>query len=186
MASWSPAAPTTGRAKVRAHGVVQEDPETDASSTTEKPSRVPEGLWVKCPDCTQIIYNKDLERTSRSARSARITSGSAPPSGCVALRRGRLDRALSNLSRTIRCSSPTPSLTAIACEDDRRDRPQRRGDRGDGPSGRASRSSSPRWNTPSLAAAWAWSWARRSPAPIELALDERRRRSSFRARAAHA
>jgi acetyl-CoA carboxylase carboxyl transferase subunit beta len=26
----------------------------------EKPSRVPEGLWVKCPDCAQAIYNKDL------------------------------------------------------------------------------------------------------------------------------
>jgi acetyl-CoA carboxylase carboxyl transferase subunit beta len=26
----------------------------------EKASRVPEGLWVKCPGCTQIIYNKDL------------------------------------------------------------------------------------------------------------------------------
>jgi acetyl-CoA carboxylase carboxyl transferase subunit beta len=23
-------------------------------------SRVPEGLWVKCPSCSQIIYNKDL------------------------------------------------------------------------------------------------------------------------------
>ena len=33
-----------------------------ASSTAEKPSRVPEGLWVKCPDCAQIIYNKDLEK----------------------------------------------------------------------------------------------------------------------------
>jgi len=32
-----------------------------ASSTAEKPSRVPEGLWVKCPGCTQIIYNKDLD-----------------------------------------------------------------------------------------------------------------------------
>src|SRR5688572_27107158 len=32
-----------------------------ASSTAEKPSRVPEGLWVKCPDCSQLIYNKDLE-----------------------------------------------------------------------------------------------------------------------------
>jgi acetyl-CoA carboxylase carboxyl transferase subunit beta len=28
--------------------------------TTEKASRVPEGLWVKCPGCAQIIYNKDL------------------------------------------------------------------------------------------------------------------------------
>jgi acetyl-CoA carboxylase carboxyl transferase subunit beta len=26
----------------------------------EKASRVPEGLWVKCPDCAQILYNKDL------------------------------------------------------------------------------------------------------------------------------
>ncbi|HZB24584.1 MAG TPA: acetyl-CoA carboxylase, carboxyltransferase subunit beta [Vicinamibacterales bacterium] len=25
-----------------------------------KESRVPEGLWVKCPACSQIIYNKDL------------------------------------------------------------------------------------------------------------------------------
>jgi acetyl-CoA carboxylase carboxyl transferase subunit beta len=25
-----------------------------------KASRVPEGLWVKCPDCGQAIYNKDL------------------------------------------------------------------------------------------------------------------------------
>src|SRR5438128_5141437 len=27
---------------------------------TEKPSRVPEGLMVKCPACAQILYNKDL------------------------------------------------------------------------------------------------------------------------------
>jgi len=32
-----------------------------ASGTAQKPSRVPEGLWVKCPDCAQILYNKDLE-----------------------------------------------------------------------------------------------------------------------------
>ena len=31
-----------------------------AAPTKEKPSRVPEGLWVKCPDCAQVIYNKDL------------------------------------------------------------------------------------------------------------------------------
>ena len=29
-------------------------------TATEKPSRVPEGLWVKCPGCAQAIYNKDL------------------------------------------------------------------------------------------------------------------------------
>ncbi|MGE3274666.1 MAG: acetyl-CoA carboxylase, carboxyltransferase subunit beta [Vicinamibacterales bacterium] len=26
----------------------------------EKSSRVPEGLWVKCPECDTILYNKDL------------------------------------------------------------------------------------------------------------------------------
>src|SRR3954465_11729844 len=25
-----------------------------------KPSRVPEGLWVKCTGCSQVLYNKDL------------------------------------------------------------------------------------------------------------------------------
>jgi acetyl-CoA carboxylase carboxyl transferase subunit beta len=28
--------------------------------TSDKASRVPEGLWVKCPSCSRIIYNKDL------------------------------------------------------------------------------------------------------------------------------
>ena len=32
-----------------------------ASQTAEKPSRVPEGLWVKCPDCGQPVYKPDLE-----------------------------------------------------------------------------------------------------------------------------
>ncbi len=26
----------------------------------EKPSRVPEGLWVKCPSCAEILYTKEL------------------------------------------------------------------------------------------------------------------------------
>ena len=26
----------------------------------KKESRVPEGLWVKCPSCSEVIYNKDL------------------------------------------------------------------------------------------------------------------------------
>jgi acetyl-CoA carboxylase carboxyl transferase subunit beta len=28
--------------------------------SADKASRVPEGLWVKCPGCSQLIYNKDL------------------------------------------------------------------------------------------------------------------------------
>src|SRR4051794_40912711 len=34
-----------------------------ATPAKEKPSRVPEGLWVKCPGCAQVIYNKDLVTT---------------------------------------------------------------------------------------------------------------------------
>jgi acetyl-CoA carboxylase carboxyl transferase subunit beta len=30
----------------------------------DKASRVPEGLWVKCPDCDAIIYTKDLAKSS--------------------------------------------------------------------------------------------------------------------------
>ena len=33
-----------------------------SSASAEKPSRVPEGLWVKCPGCAQILYNKDLDK----------------------------------------------------------------------------------------------------------------------------
>ena len=34
-----------------------------AAKRKDAASRVPEGLWVKCPDCAQIIYNKDLVGT---------------------------------------------------------------------------------------------------------------------------
>src|SRR6266853_3779550 len=30
------------------------------AATKEKASRVPEGLWVKCTGCAQVMYNKDL------------------------------------------------------------------------------------------------------------------------------
>ena len=32
------------------------------SASADNPSRVPEGLWVKCPGCAQVLYNKDLEK----------------------------------------------------------------------------------------------------------------------------
>jgi acetyl-CoA carboxylase carboxyl transferase subunit beta len=35
-------------------------PRTPIEPPTDKPSRVPEGLWVKCPSCAEILYNKDL------------------------------------------------------------------------------------------------------------------------------
>src|SRR3977135_247404 len=33
---------------------------TPIAPAKDKSSRVPEGLWVKCPGCSQVIYNKDL------------------------------------------------------------------------------------------------------------------------------
>ena len=30
------------------------------SAPSDKASRVPEGLWVKCPGCSQVLYQKDL------------------------------------------------------------------------------------------------------------------------------
>ena len=30
------------------------------AAPADKASRVPEGLWIKCPSCAQVIYNKDL------------------------------------------------------------------------------------------------------------------------------
>ena len=34
-------------------------------ATPAEPSRVPEGLWVKCPGCNRILYEKDLEKNLR-------------------------------------------------------------------------------------------------------------------------
>lgn len=34
-----------------------------ATAGRDKASRVPEGLWVKCPGCAQILYKRDLETT---------------------------------------------------------------------------------------------------------------------------
>jgi acetyl-CoA carboxylase carboxyl transferase subunit beta len=46
--------------------------------SANKESRVPEGLWVKCPSCSQIIYNKDLASSlsvcTKCAHHFRLTS----------------------------------------------------------------------------------------------------------------
>ena len=41
------------------NGLVQEAAHADGGAAQDK-SRVPEGLWVKCPSCCEILYNKDL------------------------------------------------------------------------------------------------------------------------------
>ncbi len=35
-------------------------PRKPISSPKDKQSKIPEGLWIKCPGCSQVIYNKDL------------------------------------------------------------------------------------------------------------------------------
>jgi acetyl-CoA carboxylase carboxyl transferase subunit beta len=62
---------------------------------------VPEGLWVKCPGCSQVIYNKDLAANlsvcPKCAHHFRIGA----PSGCAccstasgpSTTRTRLDRS---------------------------------------------------------------------------------------------
>ena len=49
------------------------------SASADKPSRVPEGLWVKCPDCAQVLYNKDLEKNlhvcPKCAHHFRLSAG---------------------------------------------------------------------------------------------------------------
>jgi acetyl-CoA carboxylase carboxyl transferase subunit beta len=49
-----------------------------AAKHKDAASRVPEGLWVKCPDCSQILYKKDLVGTlnvcPKCAHHFRITA----------------------------------------------------------------------------------------------------------------
>ena len=66
----------------------------------EKASRVPEGLWVKCPDCSQVIYNKDLATNlnvcPKCAHHFRITR----PNGCEMLFDGEWIEHDANLAST--------------------------------------------------------------------------------------
>ncbi len=49
------------------------------SVSADKPSRVPEGLWVKCPDCAQVLYKKDLKKNldvcPKCAHHFRLSAG---------------------------------------------------------------------------------------------------------------
>jgi len=46
---------------------------------SEKTSRVPEGLWEKCPECDTIIYAKDLVKDLHVCHKCGITSGLTRP-----------------------------------------------------------------------------------------------------------
>ncbi len=40
----------------------KERPESTATEATEKKVKIPEGLWVKCDNCKEIIYRKEVEK----------------------------------------------------------------------------------------------------------------------------
>ena len=52
-----------------------------AAAAKVKASRVPEGLWAKCPGCSQLIYHKDLA-ANLSVCPARTTSDRRAPIAC--------------------------------------------------------------------------------------------------------
>jgi acetyl-CoA carboxylase carboxyl transferase subunit beta len=69
----------------------------------DKTSRVPEGLWVKCPDCDAIIYTKDLAKNlsvcTKCAHHFRLTA--------VERLRSLFDgEEFSELDRDLRSSDP--------------------------------------------------------------------------------
>ena len=146
-----------------------------ASSTTEKPSRVPEGLWVKCPGCAQLIYNKDLEQNlqvcPKCAHHLRITAADRLK---ALFDEGEFTEhfpdLLSNDPLQFTDTKPYRDRLQKTIADHR---PQGRRGRGDGPARRHSGRRLPPWSTRSSAAAWAWSSARRSRARIEMALERR-------------
>jgi len=46
-------------------------------STKSKKRDIPEGLWTKCPKCATMLFDKELDETSRCAPSAAIIFQSA-------------------------------------------------------------------------------------------------------------
>ena len=137
----------------------------------EKPSRVPEGLWVKCPGCAQAIYNKDLAanlnvcpkcahhfRVNATERLRMLFDGDwvEHDPNLVSTDPLNFTDTKSYKARLKASQASTGVKDAVIV--------------GSGPS-TASTPSSPRRSTRSSAAAWAWSSARKSRGPS-------RRRSS--------
>ena len=131
-----------------------------------KESRVPEGLWVKCPSCAQIIYNKDLAaslsvctkcghhfRLSAAERLRSLFDGDweehdAGLKSTDPLQFTDTKPYQKRLETTIAATGMNDAVITATGTDQRH-----------------RRRSSPRWNTRSSAAAWAsWS-AKRLPAP---------------------
>ena len=62
-----------------------QEPETEESKisgeempASENAPSVPEGLWVKCPKCGELLYKEDVVKMIMYVRNARDISGSRP------------------------------------------------------------------------------------------------------------
>ena len=135
-------------------------------SSPAKASKIPEGLWVKCPGCSQAIFNKDLAtnlhvcpkcghhfRIGAAERLKQLLDG------------GRFVEHDAGLTSTdplafVDTKPYTERLRAGAHATGLKDAVISATGTIDGQECVVRR-----WSTPSSAAAWAWWWARRSRAP---------------------
>ena len=120
-----------------------------APTKEDKASRVPEGLWVKCPGCSQIIYNKDLATNlSVCPKCAHHFRISAAERLRMLLRRRHGSSTTRTWCRPIRSTfTDTKPYQRAPQGRHREHRPEGRGDRRARAPSTASTRSSPRWNT---------------------------------------
>ena len=145
------------------------------AATKEKASRVPEGLWVKCAGCAQVIYNKDLATQPERLPEVRASfPHRRRRTAAHAVRRRTWTEYDKELVSTdpLKFTDTKPYSTRLEVEH-RGHRAQGRGDRRRRDASTASRRSSPRWSTRSSAAAWASSSAKRSRAPSNAPSSDR-------------
>ena len=132
-------------------------------ATPEKTSRVPEGLWVKCPECDTIIYTKDLVKNlhvcGKCAHHFRL---SATERLKTLFDDERWEELAPNLTSNdpLKFTDTKPYKSRLA----NTQKPPARRTRSSSASAAstASRPWSRRWSTASSAARWAWWSARRS------------------------
>jgi len=131
--------------------------------------RVPEGLWIKCPSCLQVIYNKDLQTSlqvcPKCGHHLRMTATERLQS----LFDGPWEEHDPGLSSTDPLAFTDTKPTATVFGPARP--PPASWTRSSSAAGRwmASRSWSPPWTYSFIGGSMAWSWARRSTRAVERA-----------------
>ena len=156
--------------------VVQERPRRPKEPREQRTSKVPEGLWVKCENCRQILYNKELARNFKICPKCGYHFRLSAPER---LRMLFDDEDYVELDEDLRSADPLQFRDSKKYRDRLKQAEESVGtsdaivDRARARSA-ASRSSSARWSSSSWRAPWARSWGRRSTRAAERALAERR------------